>query len=201
MRTLKMTLAVLAMLALLAGCGVVAEPVATEEVPTEAIPVITTEPEESITNPRPVPNDLFDFALLDRLFDMTFADFCREEGCTVEMEGTYGGSSYCRFSKYGPAAYFWFDYYDGESYDPALDSLNAAAMDTQNLLIDRQTLTLGGMKQWLEKNEIKHTISLDDEEGPNCCFFAGRFFIVAFIENDSTGDRAIIHRIFVKPKD
>jgi len=212
MRTLKMTLAILAVLALLAGCGAVAEPVTTTEPATEAAtttamkrttePVTTTEAEiKTELKTVIVSKDLLDFVLIDHLFSMTFADFCREEGHTVEMEGNYGGSSYCRFSKYGPAAYFWFDYYDGASYNPETDLLKAIAMDTPDLVICRQTITLSELKQWLEKNDLQYRAFIDVDEGPTCYFSTGNYIITTYIENDIISDKANIHRIFVKPND
>ena len=138
---------------LLASCGGKVEPVTIAETTTEAI--TTTEAETTTVAPpestQQITRDLLDFALIDRLFSMTYADFCREEGRTVEPEGMYDGGVYCYFSKYGDSTPFFFDY-----AEPIADNdlLNVVYMKAPDLLVDRQDLTLGELKQWLNEKGV-----------------------------------------------
>lgn len=194
MRRLRMIPALL-LLCLLAACGGPVVPVTTIETTTELASTTmeknagptTQMPSKLSAATRLVPNDLLDFTLIDRLFSMTYADFCREEGHTVEPDGTYEGGRYYSFSKYNSSdAYFFFDEYD-------TNLLTVMAMDTPDILVRQQTLTLGECKQWLDKNEIAY--SMHDYEGITCDFFAKNYFISAVM--DEANDDAVVRRFAI----
>ena len=215
MRILKFTLAVLALLALLAGCGAVAVPetqpattelvtaaeTTTEEETTTEVPTTTRAP---LTYAQSIPNDLLDFALIDRLFSMTLADYFREEGRTVEPEDEFEGSFYYSFSKYGPTSYFFFINKRG------IELPCAMALETADLLVARKTLTLGELTQWLEKNKIKYSIhreaevsedELSEDDIIDCVFTVNEYGLCAYIKDTGAGDNNNVYRIFAKPKD
>ena len=200
MKKFAMILAILLAMAMLAACGGRAQPITTAATPTQ--PVVaserefttTYEPDEPTTTTQaPIP-DLFDLALIRRLFSMTLADFFREEGDTVDPVDWFEAGPYYSFSKYDPETYFFFD-----GSDPEKDYLNAMAVNTPDLLLGHYSLTLGELKEWLDAKEIKYSMS--DYEGLSCSFNMGKFTLNAFPENDSAYDDAIVRRIFVKPKD
>jgi len=164
--------ALLLILCLLAGCGGAAEPVTTAETTAEPAIVITAETTtEAIPEPtQKIADDLLDFALIDRLFSMTYADFCEEEGRTVEPEGSYDGGVYCYFSKYGDSTPFFFDYAEPIADD---DLLNVVYMKAPELLVGRQSLTLGELKRWLNERGVALTIG--ESEGLRFFFAVGKY--------------------------
>ena len=179
MQKLRIIPAALLLLCLLTACGGPVESVTTAETTAELIIVTEAETrtaEESKTTEKsaqPIPNDLLDFALIDRLFSMTYADFCREEGRTVEPEGMYDGGVYCYFSKYGDDAVFFFDY--AAAGIAGNDLLNVVSMKAPDLLLNRQALTLGEMKQWLNEKGIACTVSEPEDDGLRFFFELGKY--------------------------
>jgi len=171
MRTYRFVPAVLLLLCILTACGGPVEPAATA----------------------PAPNDLLNFALLDRLFAMTLADFFEEgEGGKLPDDG-YGESEFYTFSNYDPYFFFFFD--------PDTDSLNSISVDAKDLLVGRQSLTLGELKNWLEESEIAYDTS--DYEGMrmDCYFTAGEYLVFVFTEYDNESDSAVVTRFSVQPKE
>jgi len=171
MKKLLIIPAMLLALCLLAACGVSVEPGATAETTTEAIPA-------------PAPQSksvLFDFALIDRLFSMTYADFCQEEGRKVEAEGGYDGGVYCYFSKYGEYTPFFFDY-----AEPIADNdlLNAVFISTSELLVDRQALTLGELKRWLTESGVTCEVSRPEDLDYRFYFKWGKYEIMGDLDSD-----------------
>ena len=120
-----------------------------------------------------VSNDLFDFALLERLFSMSYADLCREEGKTVELHISGGGYG-CRFSKYGDVGFGF-----GGDGDSPLVMLGFKPSDN---LMHKQSLTFGELRQWLDKNKVVYTI--DPTMGPECYFVIGDYTFNTGIESE-----------------
>jgi len=187
MRKLHIIPALLLLLCLPAACGGQVEPVAAAETTTEAFTTtaieVTAEGIPGTT--QEITNDLLDFALLDRLFSMAYADFCREEGRAVEPEGIVGGA-YCYFSKYGDSAPFFFDAAgDVENpvvADPENNLLNAVFLKASQLT-GRQSIALGELKQWLGGKGIACTTGLS-EDGFRFFFEAGKYEIMGDIESE-----------------
>jgi len=214
MRIMKLALAALALLALLAGCGAAKEP-ETQAITTEPVIIVettteaeTTSEEETATKastPRRVlPNDLLDFALIERLFSMTLADYFGEEGRVVEPENEFEGNDYYSFSKYDPTSYFFFI----NSHGTELPS--AMALEVPDLLVGRKTLTLGELKRWLEKNKVKCNIyreaevsedELSEDDIIGCAFTVNEYGICAYIKDTGADDNNAVYRFFVRPND
>ena len=188
----------LVLFCLLVACGGPVEPVTTAE--TTAQPAIVTTTEAATeTEPEATQqsvDDLLDFALIDRMFAMTLADFFREEGDAIDPVDWFEAGPYYSFSKYDPESYFFFD---GD--DPETDKLNAMAAETPDLLVGKYSLTLGELKQWLSLKNINYDIREQTEEERFCCIFTvGRHTLTAYTDNDSAYDDAIVRRMFVKPR-
>jgi len=196
MRKLLTIPALLLALCLLAACGGQVEPVTAAETTAE---LTTTTEAESTTEAIPEPtqqstNDLLDFALIDRLFSMTLTDYFREEGGEKEPVDIFEGGPFYSFSKYDSDSYFFFGGDD--------DRPSSMALEAQDVLVGRPSLTLGELKQWLSENEIKYNMrEQTDEDSPSCIFTVGDYTIFTFMENESTSDNAAVRRFFVKPKD
>jgi len=176
--------ALLLALCLLAACGGQGGNVATTaEITVEPVTFTEAEPTEAITE---VADDLLDFALIDRLFSMTYADFCREEGRTVEPEGTFEGSVWCVLSGYGENTMIFFEP-DWESAPLRIDTARkpvAVFFDPPSVLVDRQSLTLGELKQWLHGNGVPCVVNDFEENGPMCIFEVGDFAFGAALNGD-----------------
>ena len=197
MKKLLIVPAILLSLCLLAACGGQDAPPATDETTAESAIVteakITTEEPPETT--QQTSDGLLDFALINRLFSMTLADYFREEGQEKQPEDTFEGGPYYSFSKYDPTSYFFFG-------DPDSDSPSSIVLEAVDLLVGRQTLTLGELKQWLEASEIEYYLGAQFEDDSVCCIFnAQGYAITAFPENDSTSDSAAVRRFFIKPMD
>jgi hypothetical protein len=150
--------------------------------PTETQPVTTSSPAAE--------NDLLDFALLDRLFSMTYADFCREEGRRVEPEGIYDGGAYCYFSKYGDSTPFFFDAaWDAENpkvNDPENNLLNTASFKASDLLPGKQSVTLGELKRWLGGKGIECTAEYSEfSDSIRFCFESGKYEIMGDLDSEN----------------
>ena len=159
---------------------------------------ITLREADPTTEPAPEPtrqsaDDLLDIALVDRLFSMTYADFCREEGRKVEPEGMYDGGIYCYFSKYGDNTPFFFDY-----AEPIADNdlLNAVYMKAPDLLVGRQDLTLGELKNWLDEKGIALTIG--DSEGFRFFFELGKFEFRGDLTSDNESAPILGFEVYCK---
>ena len=198
MRKLFIIPAALLIFCLLAGCGGQGGgEIATRPNETTAERIIGT---EAMTTTEAIPeptqqstDDLLDLALLGRLFSMTLADFFEEEGAKKQPEDEFEAGPYYSFSKYDPTSYFFFEGYS-EANTPS-----SMALEATDLLIGRRSLTLGEMKQWLTKGNIKYHFS--DFEGFSCCFTVGGYTLFAYTEDDNESDAAIVRRFFAKPKD
>ena len=136
----------------------------------------STQPPTTLASvePEEVSDDLFDFALLERLFSMSYADLCREEGKTVELKPSGGGYG-CRFSKYGDVGFGF-----GGDGDSPLVRLGFKPSDN---LMHKQSLTLGELKQWLDKNKVVYTV--DPAIGPECYFVIGDYTFNTGIESEA----------------
>ena len=198
LRIIPIALAALLLLGLLAACGGQTDPTTTGE--TTAEHIVTTI-EETPTENEPDPtkkasNELLDFALIDRLFAMTYADYCAEEGQTVEPEGYFEGSVYCKFSKYGNDIMFFFDP-DWDAEEPTVKNPDktkpgAVFFPASDILSGRQALTLGELKNWLDEKTI--TYGIDDEQW--LCFFTiGEYDYCAVL--DGVDDSEAVKRIEV----
>ena len=180
--------ALLLLLCLLAACGGPDETVTTAETTAEPAGVTTAEnTTKAIPNPtQPASADLIDFALIDRLFSMTYADFCAEEGRKVEPEGAYDGGVYCYFSKYGDSTPFFFDYAETGIADN--DLLNVAYLKTPDVLVDRQALTLGELKNWLAEKGVACQVNRPEDLGYRFFFQWGKYEIMGDLDSndDST---------------
>ena len=203
MRTIKTLLALAIVMTLctaLAACKTIDPgPTQTSDAITTAVP--TEAPTESQSEPLAAAG-LFDFALLDRLFSMTYADYCREEGRTVEPEDYFEGSVYCRFGKYGDNVMFFFDPdYDSEApkvNDPDNSVPLAVFFTSPNTLTYHQPRTLGELKQWLISNNIGYNLGVQYEDGVfSCLFDVNEYRISINTENDSESDDAVFRRIDV----
>jgi len=199
MKKLAMALAILMSTAILTACGGSAVP-ETQPTTTEPATIIatTTEPEpitEAPTTRTALPNDLLDFALIDRLFSMTLAEFFEEEGREVEP-GLYQGSYSFNFTKYGDNASFLF----GMEVLASGDSLLGAVMfrEPSDILLNRQSLAIGELKQWLGEKQIsfeKLANEMDDRADYLFFFQVGKYgFCVA---PDGDGDNAAVKSIDV----
>ena len=171
MRAIKALFALVIVITLCTACSISMEPKPTQTTDatttaapatdaTETAAVTTEAPTEGRSAP-PAQDDLLNFALIDRLFSMTYADFCQEEGKTVEPEGIYDGGVYCYFSKYGDSTPFFFDA-DGDAENPKVNDpehnlLNMASFKASALLINKQSITLGDLKRWLSAKGIECT--------------------------------------------
>jgi len=196
MRTYRIIAIALLLLCLLAACGGPAGTPATTETTTDAAIVTTTEAatETEPETAQAAAEDLFNLALINRLFSMTLADFFQEEGEIVDPVDWFEAGPYYAFSKYDPESYFFFD---GD--EPDKDKLNAMAVETSDLLVNKYSLTLGELKQWLDEKNITLVIHEETEEDSlRCVFTMGRHTLTAYM--DSENDEAIVRRVFVKPR-
>jgi len=187
LRIIPIALAALLLLGLLAACGGQTNPTTGE---TTADPIVTTieAPTEDNTDPTAAGSTgLLDLALIDRLFSMTYADYCEEEGQTVEPEDFFEGSVYCRFSKYGNSTFFFDFDYDSEAPkvkgpDSKPGGISFAPTD---LLAGRQSVTLGELKQWLDSESVSYDIS--DFDGLDCIFSIGKYALSAGLDSENDG--------------
>jgi hypothetical protein len=183
-------MAVIAAAVLLAACGGPVEQAATAETTAEPATITEAESTTQAESTQPSSDDLLDFALIDRLFSMTYADFCREEGRTVEPEGMYDGGAYCRFSKYGDAAFFFDGAYDAaESAPPIIinpekNTLNTTSFEARELLVGKRSLTLGELKQWLNEQGIVCTAGENGEGDIRFFFEVGKYEFMGDLESE-----------------
>jgi len=217
MKAMKILFALALAACLLAGCSVRFEPTNTGEstaqpttsaesesaadpaaivTPVTDAPITDAPSTDALTTGAPAARDeLLNFALLDKLFSMTYADYCREEGRTVEPEDYYEGSVYCKFSKYRDATFF-FDF-DWDSEAPkvkgAASMPGAIVFIPADILVSRQSLTLGELKQWLGRNGTAYSVS--EYDGISCSFAEGKYEIYALL--DSENDSAVVSRFQV----
>jgi len=204
MKPLRIIAAVLALLLLAACAGPVAEPEATEApATTEAVTTTeqeaTTETETTTEEPTTrtpalftyapsIPDDLFDFSLIDRLFSMSLADYFREEGRMIEPTGDFEGSSFYYFQKYGQEIGFFFDTHAPgvqgvfEDFNPETALPIAVKTRSLDFFINRQALTLDEMEQWFEANEINYSACDDDNY---YVFDYKRYTFYAFISHEN----------------
>jgi len=187
-------MSVVAVTVLLTACNGSGEPVpTTAEPPEPAITIAAENTAEDNTEAQSITDNLIDFALIDRLFSMTLADFFREEGKEKQPEEIFEGGPYYSFNKYDPESYFFFGGSD--------DRPSAMALEAHDLLVDYTICSLGEMKQWLDRNKIEYHTYTDEDGGFGCAFIVSGYTCHAYTENESDSNDAIVRRFFVKPKD
>jgi len=185
---LKTALALALVAALCAACGTTTAPNTATDSPTTSAPTTAeAAPIDPLTEAQPdspaAEEDLLDFALLDRLFAMTYGDFCREEGSTPEIQGPYDGAVYCNFSKY-PDAVFFFD--GDETSIPDTDLLNAVYFKAADLLANQQSVTLGELKQWLAGKGIECSAGYSEgNDGIRFFFQSGNYEIMGDLDSEN----------------